>query len=244
MKRFWTLLLVVAVLCTSLAVNVFSAPAKITLRLGDNIPDRNHGWGAIIEKINAEFKKAHPNVELVTESLQDQPYQQKIKIYAASNQLPDIMKYWSFSSMMPPLIDNGYVMALNAKDWKKYNFLPGALEANTYNGKLYGLPVTADIWLMYYNKALFEKYNVKVPTTLDELIAVSKVFRDNGVIPAITDGKDAWPLSLNICAILARQAVIARAAGDVIAQRIAGAGEVARAGIGEGFDIVAERRTR
>lgn len=205
MKRFTVLLLIVAVFATTLAVSVFSAPEKITLRLGDNIPDRNHGWGAVIEQINAEFKKAHPNVELVTESLQDQPYQQKIKIYAASNQLPDIIKYWSFSSMMPPLIDNGYVMPLSAGTWKKFNFLAGALEANTYNGKLYGLPVTADMWYIYYNKALFEKFNLKVPTTTDDLIEVAKVFRSNGIIPVITDGKDQWPLTITKDAIFFRQ---------------------------------------
>jgi ABC-type glycerol-3-phosphate transport system substrate-binding protein len=50
-------------------------------------------WGAVIEKINAEFKAATPGVEIVTESYQDQAWQERWKIYATANQLPDVMKY-------------------------------------------------------------------------------------------------------------------------------------------------------
>lgn len=205
MKRFLILTLAAMLFTFIFAINGLSAPAKITLRLSDNIPDRNHGWGVIIEQINAEFKKNHPQVELVTESLQDQAYQQKIKIYAASNQLPDIMKYWSFSSMMPPLINNGYIMPLDRKAWENFNFLAGALDSNTYHDNLYGLPVTADVWLIYYNKALFEKYQVKLPTTTDELIAAAKIFRSNQIIPVVTDGRDAWPLTITKDMIFFRQ---------------------------------------
>src|ERR1041384_4445537 len=58
------------------------AEPKVTLKMGDNLPDRSNTWGAIVEQINTEFRAAHPGTEIVTESYQDQPYQQKIKIYA------------------------------------------------------------------------------------------------------------------------------------------------------------------
>jgi ABC-type glycerol-3-phosphate transport system substrate-binding protein len=48
----------------------------ITLKMGDNLSDRTTTWGAVVEQINAEFKKANPGVEIVTESYPDQPYQQ------------------------------------------------------------------------------------------------------------------------------------------------------------------------
>lgn len=196
MKRFLSLFVILTLLVTMIGINVFSAPAKITLRMGDTIPDRKSPRGLVLEEINAKFKAKHPNVEIVTESYQDQAYQQKIKIYAASNQLPDVFKYWSFKPMLGELALNGYVMPLNKKDFEKYGFIPGAMESCIYNNKLFGLPESCDFWMVYYNKALFTKYNVKVPTTLDELAEVSKVFRGNGIIPVVTDGKDAWPLAI------------------------------------------------
>jgi raffinose/stachyose/melibiose transport system substrate-binding protein len=196
MKRFLVMFMVLGLIFSMFMVNVLSAEPQITLRMGDNLPDRQHTWGAVVEQINAAFEKNHPNVKIVYESYQDQPWQQKVKIYAASNQLPDVFKYWSFSSYTGALAKAGLLMPLPEKEFSGMGFLPGTFDPNRYNGKLYGLPVTVDFWLIYYNKAIFEKYGVKVPATIDQLIAAAKVFRDNNVIPMVTDGKDAWPLSI------------------------------------------------
>jgi raffinose/stachyose/melibiose transport system substrate-binding protein len=193
MKKILTLCLVLAVV----AIASIGAQDKITLKMGDNLPDRTTTWGAVVEKINAEFKAANPGVEIVTESYQDQPYQQKIKIYATAKQLPDVFKYWSFSSLLKPLVEGGFVQALNMADFKKFNYMPGSLESNVYDGKLYGIPVSADMWVIFYNKKLFKDAGVdKVPGTLDELKALAPKFKAKGIIPIVTDGKDAWPLSI------------------------------------------------
>jgi ABC-type glycerol-3-phosphate transport system substrate-binding protein len=71
MKKILSLCLVLAV---AAAVSL-GAQTTITLKMGDNLPDRTTTWGAVVEKINAEFKAANPGVEFVTESYQDQPYQ-------------------------------------------------------------------------------------------------------------------------------------------------------------------------
>jgi raffinose/stachyose/melibiose transport system substrate-binding protein len=192
MKRIAALL--VATLC--LATGIY-AQAKVTLKMGDNLPDRTSTWGAVVEQINTEFKAANPGTEIVTESYPDQPYQQKIKIYATAKQLPDVFKYWSFTSLLKPLVDGKFVVPLNMADFKKYGYIPGALESNVYGGKLYGIPVSADMWVVYYNKKLFADAGVtKLPTTIDELKALAPAFTAKGIIPMVTDGKDAWPLSI------------------------------------------------
>ncbi len=169
----------------------------ITLKMGDNLPDRTNTWGAVVETINAEFKAANPGVEIVTESYPDQPYQEKIKIYATAKQLPDVFKYWSFSTLLKPMVDGKFVVALDRATFAKYGYLPGALESNVYGGKLYGIPVSADLWVIYYNKKLFQDVGVtKLPTTLEELTALVPKFKAKGIIPMTTDGKDAWPLCI------------------------------------------------
>ena len=173
------------------------AEPKITLKMGDNLPDRTNTWGAIVEQINSEWKTAHPGVEIVTESYPDQPYQQKIKIYATAKQLPDLFKFWSVTSLLRPLVDGGFVEPLNRSEFEKLDYLPGALESNVYGGKLYGIPVSADLWVIYYNKKLFKTAGIdKPPETVDELIALAGKFKAKGIIPMVTDGKDAWPLCI------------------------------------------------
>ena len=171
------------------------ADTRTTLKMGDNLPDRSNTWGAVVEQINAEFKAANPGVEIVTESYPDQPYQQKIKIYATAKQLPDLFKFWSFTSLLKPLVDGGFIEPLDRGEFEKLDYLPGALDSNVYNGKLYGIPVSADLWVIYYNKKLFKDAGVeRPPATLDDLIALAARFKARNIVPMVTDGKDAWPL--------------------------------------------------
>jgi len=168
-----------------------------TLRMADNLADRTNGWGAVVEQINAEFKAANPGVDFTTESYQDQDLQQKIKIYATARQLPDVFKYWSFSTRLKPLVDGNFVTALNKADFAQYGYVGGSLESNMYGGKLYGIPVSADFWVIYYNKALFKQAGVAAPpATVEDLEALAPKFKAKGIIPIVTDGKDAWPLSI------------------------------------------------
>jgi raffinose/stachyose/melibiose transport system substrate-binding protein len=170
---------------------------KITLKMGDNLSDRANGWGAVVEQINSEFKAANPGVDIVTESYPDQPYQQKIKIYATAKQLPDVFKYWSFSTRLKPLVDAGFVMELNRAEFANYGYVPGSLESNVWGGKLYGIPVSADFWVIYFNKKLFKDAGITTtPATVEDLIALVPKLKANGIIPMVTDGKDAWPLSI------------------------------------------------
>lgn len=170
---------------------------KVTLKMADNLPDRTNTWGAVVETINAEFKAANPGVEIVTESYPDQPYQEKIKIYATARQLPDVFKYWSFSTLLKPMVDGKFVVPLDRPTFEKLGYLPGALDSNVYGGKMYGIPVSADLWVIYYNKKLFQDAGVTtLPTTLEELQALVPKFKAKGIIPMTTDGKDAWPLCI------------------------------------------------
>jgi len=164
------------------------------LKVGDNIPDRSSGVGAVLERINAEFLDAHPGLKIATESYEDQPWQEKVRIYATANQLPAVMKYWSFPGMMLPLINAGKLESLNKDDFTGFGYMPGALEGNEYNGKLYGIPVSADLWVIFVNKSLFEKAGIPLPETWEDIIASAPQFRAINVTPVVTNGLEGWPL--------------------------------------------------
>lgn len=59
--------------------------------------------------------------------------------------------------------------------WKSIDdFVPSYLEAMKHDGKIYGLPFQGIVQILYYRKDLFEKYNIKIPTTMTELMAAAK----------------------------------------------------------------------
>ncbi len=198
MKRLMLLSLVLFVATGTVFAGGAQEPGEepVVMKMSDNLPDRTVTWGAVVEEINAEFTRRHPEVTLETESYPDQPYQEKIKIYATADQLPDVMKYWSFSTLLHPLVDAGAVAPLDRDALSALGWLPGALESNVYDGELYGIPVSGDLWVIYYNEAILAECGVDVPETLEELYAAVSAIVDKGYIPMVTDGKDGWPLSI------------------------------------------------
>src|SRR5690606_14686238 len=64
------------------------------------------------------------------------------------------------------------------------------------NGQTYGLPLEFNISPIFYNKVIFEKYNLTIPKTYTQFLTVVKVLRENGVIPIALGNKDRWTGSL------------------------------------------------
>lgn len=169
---------------------------NITLKFFSNLPDRTSGQGKLEQMLVDNYMKVNSNVKIEVEALQDEPYKQKFKAYASSNDLPDIFMVWGQPSFLGPVMKEGYVAELNKADYKNYGFFPGALDGFSLNGKLYGLPRNTDYMVLYYNKALFAKYKVQVPKTYDDLITAAKTFRKAGITPCAINGKDKWTLSI------------------------------------------------
>lgn len=57
-------------------------------------------------------------------------------------------------------------------DQVKKRFAPTALVPYTYNGGVYGLPVTQDFYMMFYRKDILEELNIDLPQTWDDMYRV------------------------------------------------------------------------
>jgi ABC-type glycerol-3-phosphate transport system substrate-binding protein len=69
---------------------------------------------------------------------------------------------------------------LTDKSWyKPEDFIQAPMNAGKYNNVQYGIPFTAEASILYYRKDIFQKYNIKVPTTYDELMAAAKAIKDS-----------------------------------------------------------------
>jgi alpha-glucoside transport system substrate-binding protein len=80
----------------------------------------------------------------------------------------------------------------------KKSMLGGALEAGTFNGKLYGLLASANVKsLVFYNKKAWDKAGYKAPTSIDELDALTNQIKSDGGVPWCfgieSDTATGWP---------------------------------------------------
>jgi len=165
----------------------------ITLRFFTNNSDRTVGQGKMEQELIERYMQEHPNVKIEVETLSPDPqYQDKIKVYAASEGLPDIFSSWGNTNFLKPLVDSGAVAEISKDDLAGHGFVEAALDAFSFDGKLYGLPRNSDFWVMYYNKKIFADLGIAVPQTEADFVKAVETLKANDIVPIAMDGRDPW----------------------------------------------------
>lgn len=122
-------------------------------------------WTDRLEKINQEFTKANPNIEVNLESYPfDQLFQViEVKLGAGDNHFDLI------ATDVPMISGYGYRDYYQPLDEyftkeDKDKLVSSAVEAGTYKGKLLGVPMNSSSQLLFYNKDLLQKAGVEIPS--------------------------------------------------------------------------------
>jgi raffinose/stachyose/melibiose transport system substrate-binding protein len=92
--------------------------------------------------------------------------------------------------------DAGVYLDLSEEPFMK-RITPSVLEKTSYEGKQYVVPTGASYYTgAYYNKALFEKYHLSIPTTWSEFQTLCTTLKSKGVTPLGIGGKDTAGLTM------------------------------------------------
>lgn len=135
-------------------------------------------WGGEGEKqfntmVDA-FNKTHPNIQVKYVVVQDMLT--KFLTASTSGQAPDIMFWdrWRTSLYGPKNVLQPIDEFMAQDNVSRDDFYSEALKEMTYDGKLYGLPITVDARALFYNKKLLDEAGVQPPTTWAELEAAAQ----------------------------------------------------------------------
>lgn len=142
----------------------------------------------------AELKKEMPNVELELEPMARDDGQ-KLKTYSQTGNLPDIFQISIDSMNIFRKSNNILKLDDYAADFKS-KMQPNSenLLVHPEDGHIYAFPFAGKEYVvLYYNKEIFEKNGVKVPTNFEELNAAVKTFNEKGIIPLSIFAKEKWP---------------------------------------------------
>lgn len=158
-------------------------------------------WGSkseieILKPILAEFEQENPDIKVDFVHI-PQNYFQKIHLLFASNLAPDVL---FINNLYLPIYANAGVLEeakCETQNAKCDEFFPKALQALSYNGKLYAIPRDVSTLVIYYNKDIFKKYNVPLPNKYwsfnDFLALAKKLTKDTD-----NDGDiDIWGISFD-----------------------------------------------
>ncbi|BCY07566.1 ABC transporter substrate-binding protein [Actinoplanes sp. L3-i22] len=153
-------------------------------------------WAKAIEI----FKTKHPGVEVKFEEKSFEQIQQNAQMILNSDSAPDILEYNKGNATAGLLSKQGLLTDLSSeatkRGWDKK--LSSSLQTTAKydddgimgSGKFFGVPNYGEYVMVYYNKAMFDKYKLAVPTTLDEFTAVMDTFVQNKVTPLAVGGAE------------------------------------------------------
>lgn len=148
-----------------------------------------------INAIDAAFHKKYPNITVKLQTAADvngpyetllqqtvdsgsadivtsvQPFQALPLNPTRKNETP--FQYWSTSGVFAPLTGQSFL-----KD-----YTASAVSAETYKGQVYGVVSGTYQEGLFYNKQMFAKYKLSVPTTFSQFLTVCQTLKSHGVTP-------------------------------------------------------------
>lgn len=165
-----------------------------------------------LERIINDFERKNKNIKIKNRSRENDCFLFILKTDFAQGNDPDIFGLWPGSDITR-LINAHKVMDLTGilnqdMKWKK-NFYEDSLKEKVVDNKIYGVPLEIIYEGLFVNKDIFEKYNVKIPTTYDELLAAVDQLKAHKIIPiAYNTTSEGSYLYQNIVMKLAGKKVI------------------------------------
>ena len=136
------------------------------------------------QELVAQFGQRHPNLHVTILNEPSQRAMDKLQTSIAAGNPPDVMSI--HGAYFLPLAAKGALLDLEPliaadKQFDLADFYPQILPICRYEGKLYSLPRYASVYVLFYNKALFDEAGMAYPSDTwmwaDYLAAAKKLTR-------------------------------------------------------------------
>lgn len=150
----------------------------------------------MITTVFAEYQKDHPNVTLDVQVVDNTQLETKIMSQIETGTLPDF-GWMNGNVWRNGLAETDSVLDLTdivASEFGADVFHPEAFKSTTTpDGKIAAFPAEMQIQGYLINPALFEKFNLEIPETFDQMLECAKVFKENGIAMIGSGTMDSWP---------------------------------------------------
>jgi multiple sugar transport system substrate-binding protein len=160
--NFLALLAMLFAVCGGLISSRASAQDEVTLTMSAWDVATTPYWQAVIDA----YQAANPNVKIELVDIPSAEYQDTMNVRLSGGDDTDILTVKDIPGYSA-MLTRGQIVPLNdyieadAIDLSAYS---GAAEELTYEGSIYALPFRSDIWILYYNKAIFDAAEIEYPT--------------------------------------------------------------------------------
>ncbi|MFA7118515.1 MAG: extracellular solute-binding protein [Sphaerochaetaceae bacterium] len=132
----------------------------------------------------------HPNVKINIEMVPNDNYLTMLKTRVASNDAPMIFDLDRINTL--EFAKAGHLADVSDTEGLKENFSTDILSQGKVGSIQYGVPLDVSAYGIFYNKDVFDKYGLQIPTTDSELKKVCETLMANGVVPFGAPFAESW----------------------------------------------------
>jgi len=152
-----------------------------------------------LEALRKIFVAQNPNVEFINATVAGGAGSNAQAVLATRMQggsPPDTFQVHAGRELIDSWVAAGAMEPLNFL-FEKNNWMSvypqGLIDIISYKGKIYSVPVNIHRSnVLWYNKAVFKKYNLKPPETLDDFFNVADTLANNGITPLALGDNGIW----------------------------------------------------
>ena len=161
---------------------------------------KTEGYPAFIEFAKEEYKKTHPDVEIVFEDFPNEAYKTTIQVALVGSDPPDVFFNWSGEDAAR-LVRDGLALDItelgSAPGGFKQYLSEGWQASFMFDGKNYGIPMDAVSKYFYYNTKFFAEHGLEPPADFDALLGICKKVReiDANMVPLPLGNSERWKLN-------------------------------------------------
>ena len=145
-----------------------------------------------LEEIIQDFEKSHPDIDVQMTSVPDAGTVLKTRML--SGDVPDVINLYPQNIDFQEWANAGFFYDMTGQDYLD-NLKNQYADKYAINGKVYNVPLTANVSGIYYNKTKFEALGLKVPETWDEFVQLVDDIKGAGETPFAIAGTEGWTLN-------------------------------------------------
>lgn len=145
-----------------------------------------------LEEIIQDFEKLHPDIDVQMTSVPDAGTVLKTRML--SGDVPDVINLYPQNIDFQEWANAGFFYDMTGQDYLD-NLKNQYADKYAINGKVYNVPLTANVSGIYYNKTKFEALGLKAPETWDEFVQLVDEIKAAGETPFAIAGTEGWTLN-------------------------------------------------
>lgn len=192
-KQIIRLLIIIIILTHPFYIYRVEAEESIILKLWnlDSIEPRR----TITHKEIEHFNQFNPTIDIDNIRIDNEAYRMNVKVALAGNKMPNIIYTWP-GELFTTMIEAGALSDLSnkVKFFLGDNFHSSFFKTVTHKNKIYGIPISFDGVVIWYNKRIFKENRLEIPGNWLEFMEIVDELDKKGITPITIGGQDDWPI--------------------------------------------------